>query len=93
MDTGKLNLTMKVHCCAPLTHPLDTIVSLRAEVKSEVFQKTNKATFKGIKGIHIVADNNIIAASDVEEHNKILHQVLQRAVDCNIKLNYEKFQF
>ena len=60
---------------------------------SEVFQKKNEAAFEGIKGIHIVADDIIIAASDVEEHNSILHQVLQRAAECNVKLNFDKFQF
>ena len=60
---------------------------------SEVLQKKNEAAFEGIKGIRIIADNIIIAASGVEKHNKILHQVLQQAVDCNIKFNYDKFQF
>ena len=41
------------------------------------FLKKNKAVFEGIEGIHIVADNIIIAASDLEEHNAILHKVLQ----------------
>ena len=29
----------------------------------------------------------------MDECNKILHQVLQQAVDCDINLNYDKFQF
>ena len=48
---------------------------------SEVFQKKNEAVFEGIEGIHIVADDIIIAASTVEEHDKILHKVLQRGVE------------
>ena len=50
-------------------------------------------------GIHIV-DDIIIAASDLEEHNAILeehnailHKVLQRASNCNVKFNFDKFQF
>ena len=57
------------------------------------FKKKNEATFEGIDGIHIVADDIIIAADDLEEHNTILHKVLQRASDRNIKLNFDKFQF
>ena len=60
---------------------------------SEIFQKRNEAIFEGIDGIHIVADNIIIAASDLEEHNAILHKVLQRASNCNVKFNFDKFQF
>ena len=48
---------------------------------SEVFQKKNEAAFEGIEGIHIVGDDIIIAASTVEEHDKILHNILQRAVE------------
>ena len=46
---------------------------------SEVFQKKNEEAFTGIPGIHIVSDDMIIAATTVEEHDKILAQVLQRA--------------
>ena len=57
---------------------------------SKIFQKKNEAVFEGINGIHIVADDIIIAASDLEEHNAILHKVLQRASNRNVKLNFDK---
>ena len=60
---------------------------------SEIFQKRNEAIFEGIDGIHIVADDIIIAASDLEEHNAILHKMLQCASNCNVKFNFNKFQF
>ena len=59
---------------------------------SEVFQKHNETAFADIPGLHIVADDLIIAANDIDEHEKILHQVLQRAEDRNIKLNFDKLQ-
>ena len=46
---------------------------------SKVFQKKNEEAFSGIPGIHIVADDLIIAAVNIEEHNQILRQVLERA--------------
>ena len=56
---------------------------------SEVFQKKNEATFEGISGIHIVADDIIIAASTVQEHDSILQQVLERAKErSSISINY-----
>ena len=50
----------------------------------EVFQKQNEAVFHSIDGIHIVADDIIIAAVTVEEHDKILQQVLDRAIERNV---------
>ena len=59
----------------PFGHHHFTRMSFELKSASE---KKNKAAFEGIRGIHIVADDIIIAASEVEEHNKILHQVLQQ---------------
>ena len=38
---------------------------------SEVFQKQNEAAFANIPGLHIVADDLIIAAENTDEHDKI----------------------
>ena len=59
---------------------------------SEVFQKKNEEAFAGIPGIHIVADDIIIAAVNIEEHDQILRQVLERANQRKIKLNFDKLQ-
>ena len=59
---------------------------------SEVFQKKNEEAFSGIPGIHIVADDIIIAAVNVEENDQILRQVLERAKQKNIKFNFDKLQ-
>ena len=57
-----------------------------------MFQKKNEAAFDGIDGVHIVADDIIIAAANVEEHDMILRQVLARARDRNVKFNFDKLQ-
>ena len=44
---------------------------------SKVFQKKNEATFEGIPGIHIVANDIIVAAAMVQEHDHILRQILE----------------
>ena len=59
---------------------------------SEVFQKKNEATFEGISGIHIVADDIIIAASTVQEHDSILRQILERAKEHHACFNFDKLQ-
>ena len=59
---------------------------------SEVFQKKNEEAFAGIPGVHIVADDIIIAAKNNQEHDYILTQVLERAKDRNIVFNLHKLQ-
>jgi len=56
---------------------------------SKIFQKKNEAVFAGIDGVHIVTDDIIIAASTIEEHDKILTQVLDQAKAHNVKSNYK----
>ena len=68
-----------------------TRMSFGIKSVSEVFQKRNEA-FSGIPGIHIVADDIIIAASSIKEHDQILTQVMQRAKDRNIVFNLNKLQ-
>ena len=58
---------------------------------SEVFQK-NESAFEGIDGVHIVADDIIIAAATTEEHNATLRKILERARERNVKFNWDKLQ-
>ena len=57
---------------------------------SEVMQKRNEETFGNISGVHIIADDLIIAAGNEEEHDKILQDVLQRAREKGVKFNKYK---
>jgi len=56
------------------------------------YSKKNEEAFSGIDGIHIMADDIIIAAASVQEHDAILRTVLERARDRNVKLNWDKLQ-
>ena len=76
----------------PLQHLLVDTDLLGLSSASEVFQKNNESVFEGIKGIHIVSDDIIIAGSSLQEHNQILRQVLERAKECNVRFNYDKLQ-
>lgn len=60
---------------------------------SEVFQQKNHETFGDIQGVHIIADDMIIAASSEQEHDDILRKVMERAKTANVKFNSEKIQF
>ena len=59
----------------------------------EVMQKRNEATFSDIPGVHVIADDLIIAATSDEQHNEILHKVMRRARSKNIRFNRDKLQF
>ena len=57
---------------------------------SEVMQKRNNEAFGDITGVHIIADDMTVAVDTVEEHDKILHQVMQRARQENVQFNKRK---
>lgn len=49
--------------------------------------------FGDISGVHVIADDMIIAAIDEKEHTEILHKVMDRAKELNIKFNADKIQY
>ena len=56
-------------------------------------QKRNESTFGDIKGVHIIADDIIIAAEDEKEHDAIMLALLSRARESGVRFNREKIQF
>ena len=56
-------------------------------------QKRNNETFGDIRGVHMVADDMIIAAASIEEHDQIIIKVMERAREKNVKFNKDKIQF
>ena len=60
---------------------------------SEVFQQKNCETFGDIEGVHIIADDILIAATTVEEHDAILQKVMEKAQSADVKFNKEKVQY
>ena len=59
---------------------------------SEIQQKKTFQTFGDIPGVHIVADDMLIAAKDDDEHDEILHKVLSRAQQQGVRFNLKKLQ-
>ena len=60
---------------------------------SEVLEKRTYKAFGDFEGVHVIADDIIIAAPTEEEHVQILLKVLKRAREQNIKFNPSKVQF
>ena len=61
--------------------------------ESEIMHKRNQEAFSDIPGVQVIADNMITAAETVEEHDQILHKVMQRAHQQQVKFNRTKVQF
>ncbi|KFM62105.1 Retrovirus-related Pol polyprotein from transposon 17.6, partial [Stegodyphus mimosarum] len=59
----------------------------------EIFQKRNLENFGNIPGVLVYFDDILIAASTVQEHDKILTEVINRAKKLNIKFNKQKLQY
>ena len=82
----------KAHCCVGFNTPFGRFQEwpFGLSSASEVFQKKNEEAFLGIDGVHIMADDIIIAAATVEEHDAILRT--ESARDRNVKFNWYKLQ-
>ena len=45
---------------------------------------------QGIPGAFVIVDDIHVAGKTVEEHDKVLKQVIECATQYNLKLNYDK---
>ena len=60
---------------------------------SEVMQKRNEEIFGDIPGVHVIADDLIIAAPSEQEHDATFKAVLNRARQKGVRYNKSKIQF
>lgn len=60
---------------------------------TEAFQERMEMAFKNIKGVQFYVDDLILYSNTIEEHMKLLKQVLEIADIHNIKFNKEKSEF
>ena len=60
---------------------------------NKIVQKRNKETFGDINGVHVIANDLIIAVRDEQEHDRNFQSVLQRAREKGVKFNKNKIQF
>ena len=56
----------------------------------EIYQRIMDEMLQGIKGPSVIIDDILIAGRDSKHHDLILKQVMQRATEYNLKLNYDK---
>ena len=56
-------------------------------------QKRNASAFGDIQGVHVIADDIIVAAKDNDEHDKIFLALINRAKEVGVRFNEKKIQF
>ena len=57
---------------------------------SEIYRRIMDQMLEGVNGAYSIIDDILIAGRDVHEHDKILKEVIKRATEFNLKLNYDK---
>lgn len=62
-------------------------------ISSEIFMKYVKDNFGDINGVIAYVDDLLVMGRTLEEHDKNLKKVIDRAREINIKFNPDKFQF
>ena len=65
------------------------ILSAQAQ---DVFQSVMSEMLQDIEGVEVVVDDLLIWGETEEQHDSRLEKVLQRAEQCNLKLNKDKSQ-
>ena len=60
---------------------------------SEVFQREMTHHFGGMDGVEVVVDDILVHGETLDEHNRRLKAVLNKARSINFKLNKEKCEF
>lgn len=58
----------------------------------EIFQRIMDQMLETVDGAIAIMDDILIAAKDVESHDKILNEVMNKATEYNLKLNLSKCQ-
>lgn len=59
----------------------------------EIFQRIMSELMEDIEGAEVIIDDILIWGATIQEHDKRLKKVLERARQCNLKLSKSKCQF
>ena len=69
------------------------VLAMGLSLASDVFEITIRDITKDLKGVINIADDILIYGSTVEEHDRNLLALLDRALEVNMTLNPKKFKF
>ena len=69
------------------------VLAMGLSLASDVFEITIRDITKNLKGVINIADDILIYGSTVEDHDRNLLALLDRALEVNLTLNPKKFKF
>ena len=69
------------------------VLAMGLSLASDVFEITIRDITKDLKGVINIADDILVYGSTVEEHDRNLTALLDRALEVNLTLNPRKFRF
>ena len=69
------------------------VLAMGLSLASYVFESTIRDITKDLKGVINIADDILVYGSTVEEHDRNLLALLDRALEVNLTLNQKKFKF
>ena len=69
------------------------VLAMGLSLASDVFEITIRDITKDLKGVINIADDILVYGSTVEEHDRNLLALLDRALEVNLTLNPKKFKF
>ena len=74
-------------------HAIPTPSDVYAQLSGKSVFTVIEETFGDISGVHVIADDLIIAAANPQEHDHIMRLVLTRAREKRVRFNKDKTQF
>ena len=58
----------------------------------EIFQKAMDRMLEGIEGAKAIMDDILVGGRDMDDHDRILQKVVDRATQWNLNMNFDKCQ-
>ena len=62
-------------------------------VAGDVFHRKLDQCFSHLKNVIIIADDIMVVGKNQKEHDIALTNLLDTAIECNVRLNYNKLQY
>ena len=96
-DFFKSHWMKKANCLTAMGTPegiyVFNVLAMGLALASDVFEIIIRDIIKDLKGVINIADDILIFGKDVEEHDRNLTALLDKALEVNLTLNPKKLKF
>ena len=70
-----------------------TVMPFGITVTGDVFHRKLDQCFSHLKNVIIIADDIMVVGKNQKEHDVALTNLFDTAIECNVRLNYNKLQY